>query len=134
MVATNVKAETMSLMDKRSALEAEMNSIIARLSQPGAPGLSGNLVDSEVASLFHSLSLSLFSDFNSNLYSSFTRTSFSRVFPVPISTSPLFEPNDVAWQVFKIYSSNHCYVFSTASSQFSWVMMIFVLSLYRAAQ
>ncbi|KAG4390077.1 hypothetical protein GLYMA_06G219200v4 [Glycine max] len=47
MVATNVKAETMSLMDKRSALEAEMNSIIARLSQPGAPGLSGNLVDSE---------------------------------------------------------------------------------------
>lgn len=44
---TNVKAETMSLMDKRSALEAEMNSIIARLSQPGAPGLSGNLVDSE---------------------------------------------------------------------------------------
>ncbi|MCI73293.1 26S proteasome non-ATPase regulatory subunit 9-like, partial [Trifolium medium] len=34
-------------MDKRSALESEMNSIIARLSQPGAPGLSGNLVDSE---------------------------------------------------------------------------------------
>ncbi|RDY06453.1 26S proteasome non-ATPase regulatory subunit 9, partial [Mucuna pruriens] len=47
MVATNMKAETMSLMDKRSALEAEMNAIIARLSQPGAPGLSGNLVDSE---------------------------------------------------------------------------------------
>ncbi|GAU45912.1 hypothetical protein TSUD_280540 [Trifolium subterraneum] len=47
MVGTNVKAETTSLMDKRSALESEMNSIIARLSQPGAPGLSGNLVDSE---------------------------------------------------------------------------------------
>ncbi|KAK7304809.1 hypothetical protein VNO77_42698 [Canavalia gladiata] len=47
MVATNVKAETMSLMDQRSALEAEMNAIIAHLSQPGAPGLSGNLIDSE---------------------------------------------------------------------------------------
>ncbi|KAJ1410349.1 PDZ superfamily [Sesbania bispinosa] len=47
MVATNVKAETMSLMEKRSALEAEMNAIISRLSQPGAPGLSGNLLDSE---------------------------------------------------------------------------------------
>ncbi|KEH38075.1 26S proteasome non-ATPase regulatory subunit 9 isoform X3 [Medicago truncatula] len=48
MVGTNVKAETKSLMDKRSALESEMNSIIARLSQfPGAPGLSGNLIDSE---------------------------------------------------------------------------------------
>ncbi|XP_058722997.1 uncharacterized protein LOC131594809 isoform X2 [Vicia villosa] len=47
MVGTNLKAETSSLMDKRSALESEMNSIIARLSQPGAPGLSGNLLDSE---------------------------------------------------------------------------------------
>ncbi|KAL9314297.1 hypothetical protein ACSQ67_019749 [Phaseolus vulgaris] len=47
MVATNVKAETMSLMDKRSAVEAEMNAIIARLSQPGAPGLSGGLLNSE---------------------------------------------------------------------------------------
>ncbi|KAK2367955.1 putative 26S proteasome regulatory subunit p27 [Trifolium repens] len=47
MVGTNVKAETTSLMDKRSSLESEMNSIIARLSLPGAPGLSGNLVDSE---------------------------------------------------------------------------------------
>ncbi|CAJ2642067.1 unnamed protein product [Trifolium pratense] len=47
MLGTNVKAEITSLMDKRSALESEMNSIIARLSQPGAPGLSGNLVDSE---------------------------------------------------------------------------------------
>lgn len=48
MVGTNLKAETSSLMDKRSLLESEMNSIIARLSQPGAPGLSGNLLDSEV--------------------------------------------------------------------------------------
>ncbi|XP_075652524.1 uncharacterized protein LOC142622854 [Castanea sativa] len=47
MVATNVKTETMALMDKRSALEAEMNAIIDRLCQPGGPGLSGNLVDSE---------------------------------------------------------------------------------------
>ncbi|KAF7806528.1 putative 26S proteasome regulatory subunit p27 [Senna tora] len=47
MVATNVKAETMSLMDKRGAIEAEMNAIIERLCQPGGPGLSGNLVDSE---------------------------------------------------------------------------------------
>ncbi|CAI8584025.1 unnamed protein product [Vicia faba] len=47
MVGTNLKAETSSLMEKRSALESEMNSIIARLSQPGAPGLSGNLLDSE---------------------------------------------------------------------------------------
>ncbi|KAI4335549.1 hypothetical protein L6164_014186 [Bauhinia variegata] len=47
MVATNVKAETMSLMDKRAAIETEMNAIIERLSQPGGPGLLGNLVDSE---------------------------------------------------------------------------------------
>ncbi|XP_059637740.1 probable 26S proteasome regulatory subunit p27 isoform X2 [Cornus florida] len=47
MVATNLKAETMSLMEKRSSLEAEMNVIIERLCQPGGPGLSGNLVDSE---------------------------------------------------------------------------------------
>ncbi|KAL7193445.1 hypothetical protein ACSBR2_025122 [Camellia fascicularis] len=47
MVATNLKSETMSLMDKRSALESEMNVIIDRLCQPGGPGLSGNLIDSE---------------------------------------------------------------------------------------
>ncbi|XP_054821330.1 uncharacterized protein LOC129320138 [Prosopis cineraria] len=47
MVATNVKAETLSLMDKRAAIEVEMNAIIERLNQPGGPGLSGNLVDSE---------------------------------------------------------------------------------------
>lgn len=63
MVATNVKAETMSLMDKRSALEAEMNAIIARLSLPGAPGLSGNLTDSEVFPFF--LSFLTATNFNS---------------------------------------------------------------------
>ncbi|KAH6779383.1 26S proteasome regulatory subunit [Perilla frutescens var. hirtella] len=49
MVATNLKSETMILMDKRSGLEEEMNVIIQRLCQPGAPGLSGNLVDSEAS-------------------------------------------------------------------------------------
>ncbi|XP_059453131.1 uncharacterized protein LOC132183741 [Corylus avellana] len=47
MVATNLKSETMALMDKRSAMEAEMNDIIGHLCQPGGPGLSGNLTDSE---------------------------------------------------------------------------------------
>lgn len=35
------------MMDKRSGVEEEMNVIIQRLCQPGGPGLSGNLVDSE---------------------------------------------------------------------------------------
>ncbi|GAB4832692.1 hypothetical protein Ancab_006708 [Ancistrocladus abbreviatus] len=47
MVGTNLKAETMTLTEKRAAVEAEMNSIIERLCQPGGPGLSGNLLDSE---------------------------------------------------------------------------------------
>ncbi|XP_057767831.1 uncharacterized protein LOC130988089 isoform X2 [Salvia miltiorrhiza] len=47
MVATNLKAETMKLMEKRSGIEEEMNVIIERLCQPGGPGLSGNLVDFE---------------------------------------------------------------------------------------
>ncbi|KAI3782065.1 hypothetical protein L2E82_12097 [Cichorium intybus] len=47
MVATDLKSEIKKLMEKRSALEAEMNGIIERLCQPGGPGLSGNLVDSE---------------------------------------------------------------------------------------
>ncbi|KAL3824632.1 hypothetical protein ACJIZ3_020661 [Penstemon smallii] len=47
MVATNLKAETMNLMEKRTGVEAEMNVIIQRLCLPGGPGLSGNLVDSE---------------------------------------------------------------------------------------
>ncbi|XP_057969801.1 uncharacterized protein LOC131158888 [Malania oleifera] len=47
MVATNLKAEAMALMDKRSVIEAEMNAIIERLCQPGGPGISGSLIDSE---------------------------------------------------------------------------------------
>ncbi|XP_071698783.1 uncharacterized protein [Rutidosis leptorrhynchoides] len=47
MVATDLKSEIKKLMDKRSDLETEMNIIIERLCQPGGPGLSGNLVDSE---------------------------------------------------------------------------------------
>lgn len=48
MGGANLKAETMALMDKRTAMETEMNSIVERLCNPGGPGLSGNLVDSEV--------------------------------------------------------------------------------------
>uniref|UniRef100_A0A0D9XDT5 Nas2 N-terminal domain-containing protein n=1 Tax=Leersia perrieri TaxID=77586 RepID=A0A0D9XDT5_9ORYZ len=47
MVAPNLKAETMGLMDRRSALEAEMDAIIAALSAPGGPGITGGLVDAE---------------------------------------------------------------------------------------
>ncbi|GJM98792.1 hypothetical protein PR202_ga15831 [Eleusine coracana subsp. coracana] len=47
MVAPNVKSETMSLMDRRTALEAEMDAIIARLTAPGGPGITGRLVDDE---------------------------------------------------------------------------------------
>ncbi|CAN7140176.1 26S proteasome non-ATPase regulatory subunit 9 [Brassica rapa] len=47
MGGANLKAETMALMDKRAAMETEMNSIVERLCNPGGPGLSGNLVDSE---------------------------------------------------------------------------------------
>ncbi|KAL8236932.1 hypothetical protein R6Q59_018013 [Mikania micrantha] len=47
MVATDLKSEVKKMMEKRSALEVEMNVIIERLCQPGGPGLSGNLVDSE---------------------------------------------------------------------------------------
>ncbi|XP_010483352.1 PREDICTED: 26S proteasome non-ATPase regulatory subunit 9 [Camelina sativa] len=47
MVGANLKAETMALMDKRAAMETEMNCIVQRLCNPGGPGLAGNLVDSE---------------------------------------------------------------------------------------
>ncbi|RZR71749.1 hypothetical protein BHM03_00007060 [Ensete ventricosum] len=47
MVATNLKAQTISLMDMRASMEAEMNAIIESLCGPGGPGISGNLVDSE---------------------------------------------------------------------------------------
>ncbi len=48
MVGANLKAETMAMMESRTAVEAEMDAIIARLSRPGGAGLQGNLVDSEV--------------------------------------------------------------------------------------
>ncbi|KAJ6824487.1 26S proteasome non-ATPase regulatory subunit 9 [Iris pallida] len=47
MVATNLKAETISLMDKRASIEVEMGAIVDQLCGPGRPGISGNLVDSE---------------------------------------------------------------------------------------
>lgn len=47
MVASNLKSETMDLIQKRTAIEVQMDAIISRLCQPGGPGLSGNLVDSE---------------------------------------------------------------------------------------
>ncbi|CAM6043493.1 unnamed protein product [Sphagnum compactum] len=47
MVGANLKAETMAMMESRTAVEAEMDAIIARLSRPGGAGLQGNLVDSE---------------------------------------------------------------------------------------
>ncbi|PWA69075.1 26S proteasome regulatory subunit [Artemisia annua] len=47
MVGTDLKLEVKKMMDKRSDLETEMNVIIERLCQPGGPGLSGNLLDSE---------------------------------------------------------------------------------------
>ena len=53
MVVANLKAEAMALMDRRTELEAQMNAIIQRLCQPGGPGISGSLVDSEVILLFH---------------------------------------------------------------------------------
>ncbi|CAA6672252.1 unnamed protein product [Spirodela intermedia] len=47
MVGANLKAETISLMDQRASIEAQMNAIIDRLSQPGGPGITGNLLDPE---------------------------------------------------------------------------------------
>lgn len=51
MVASNLKSETMDLIQKRTAIEVQMDAIISRLCQPGGPGLSGNLVDSEVIAM-----------------------------------------------------------------------------------
>ncbi|KAF9614604.1 hypothetical protein IFM89_019581 [Coptis chinensis] len=47
MVAPNLKAETMCLIEKREAIETEMNAIISTLTQAGGPGLTGNLLDFE---------------------------------------------------------------------------------------
>jgi 26S proteasome non-ATPase regulatory subunit 9 len=49
MVGTNVKAETMAMIEKRSGIEAEMNAIIDRLCVPNGPGISGSLLDAEVS-------------------------------------------------------------------------------------
>lgn len=51
MVGTNVKQETMTVMEKRTGIEAELDVIISRLCRPNGPGLSGNLVDKDVSSL-----------------------------------------------------------------------------------
>ena len=55
MVGANVKAETVTMMDKRKAVENEMDAIIARLTRPGGPGLQGNLVDAQVRFVVYSL-------------------------------------------------------------------------------
>ncbi|CAM6088020.1 unnamed protein product [Calypogeia fissa] len=47
MVGTNVKQETMTLMEKRTGIEAELEVIISRLCRPNGPGMSGNLVDKD---------------------------------------------------------------------------------------
>ncbi|KMZ62488.1 26S proteasome non-ATPase regulatory subunit 9 [Zostera marina] len=47
MVAPNLKAETFSLMERRSSIENQMNVIIERLIRPGGAGLYDNLLDSE---------------------------------------------------------------------------------------
>lgn len=57
MVGTNLKGETMKLMDRRKALEHEMNVIIQRLCRPGGPGLHGNLIDSEVSAPLSAINL-----------------------------------------------------------------------------
>ncbi|XP_024399677.2 uncharacterized protein [Physcomitrium patens] len=51
MVGAHGKAQTVTMMDKRKAMETEMDAIIARLTGPGGPGLQGNLVDAQVCSL-----------------------------------------------------------------------------------
>ncbi|KAL3680306.1 hypothetical protein R1sor_023262 [Riccia sorocarpa] len=47
MVGANVKQETFTLMDKKAAVEVEMEAIISRLRPPTGPGLTGNLMDEE---------------------------------------------------------------------------------------
>jgi 26S proteasome non-ATPase regulatory subunit 9 len=49
MVGTNVKQETMVLIEKRTAIEAELKAIIARLRCENGPGITGNLVDKDVS-------------------------------------------------------------------------------------
>lgn len=42
-----MKAETLALIEQRSDMETQMNSIISRLCAPAGPGISGNLLDAE---------------------------------------------------------------------------------------
>ncbi|KAL5706793.1 hypothetical protein ACHQM5_024915 [Ranunculus cassubicifolius] len=44
---TDLKAVTLSLMEKREGMEIEMNSIVDRLCQNEGPGIKGNLLDDE---------------------------------------------------------------------------------------
>ncbi|KAF9613292.1 hypothetical protein IFM89_006791 [Coptis chinensis] len=44
MVAPNLKVEAMCLIEKREAIETEMNAIISTLTQPSGPGLTSNLL------------------------------------------------------------------------------------------
>ncbi|CAN6458938.1 unnamed protein product [Victoria cruziana] len=47
MVGSNLKEETITLMKRREIMEEEMNTILSCLTAPGAPGISGNLLDFE---------------------------------------------------------------------------------------
>lgn len=47
MVGSNLKADAMALMDKRAAMESQIEAIIARLNAPGGPGVKGSLVDKD---------------------------------------------------------------------------------------
>lgn len=47
MVGAHGKAQTVTMMDKRKAMETEMDAIIARLTVSGGPGLQDNLVDAQ---------------------------------------------------------------------------------------
>lgn len=109
MVATNLKAETMDLMEKRTAMEAEMNAIIDRLCQPGGPGLSGNLLDSEVSFLFlHHLFFFLSKTKKKKklgiYFSVFALVNISRAFLAQILTSQSCDQNAI---VLPVIAYNH---------------------------
>jgi hypothetical protein len=94
MVAPDVKAETMKLMDQRGALEAEMDAIIARLTAPGGPGITGGLVDAEVPSDPKTLAKpEICSRFHANRSFVVRLVRCLRVSPGPTSTSQTSSPN-----------------------------------------
>lgn len=47
MVGSNLKAEAKALMDKREAMEVQIEAISSRLTAPGAPGVRGSLIDKD---------------------------------------------------------------------------------------